>query len=232
VIERGRPHEIASAFTLGREEIIPEMFYEVVWTVRERFPDRLSKLVYYLERHINVDADRHTPLAMRMNVHLSGTDEYKWEEAIAAARDAVRARIEFWSGIERATRRIALGNRSVERGNSMNCSTDIKQRRVTFEIDKAIDEEAVLAAAHAFAGRAEVWTTDGGVELEAQEGSGLDAAGLESLAEEFNEELVAQELRRRIAASNRSVREYLITQALLAAANEQGQHGPTRNWAT
>jgi len=105
----------------------------------------------------------------------------------------------------------------------MNCSTDIKQRRVTFEIDKAIDEEAVLAAAHAFAGRAEVWTTDGGVELEAQEGSGLDAAGLESLAEEFNEELVAQELRRRIAASNRSVREYLITQALLAAANEQGQ---------
>lgn len=106
VIERGRPHEIASAFTLGREEIIPEMFYEVVWTVRERFPNRLSKLVYYLERHINVDADRHTPLAMRMNVHLSGTDEYKWEEAIAAARDAVRARIEFWSGIERATRRI------------------------------------------------------------------------------------------------------------------------------
>lgn len=104
VIRRGLPHEIASAFTLGREEIIPEMFYEVVWTVRDRFPERLSKLVYYLERHINVDADRHTPLAMRMNEHLCGRDERKWDEAIAAARDAVRARIEFWSGIERATR--------------------------------------------------------------------------------------------------------------------------------
>lgn len=105
----------------------------------------------------------------------------------------------------------------------MNCSIDEKQRRVSFEVASNIDEEAVLAAAHAFSDRAEVWTTDGGVELEAKEGAAADAEALDRLASEFREELVAQELRRRIAASNRSVREYLITQALLAAANEQGQ---------
>ena len=108
VIERKRPHEIASAFTLGREEIIPEMFYGVVWSVKERFPNKLGKLVYYLERHINVDADRHTPLAMRMNEHLSGRDEAKWDEAIAAAQAAVKARIDFWSGIERAISEIEV----------------------------------------------------------------------------------------------------------------------------
>lgn len=104
VINRGHPHEIASAFTLGREEIIPEMFYAVVWKIKERFPDKLGKLIYYLERHISVDADRHTPLAVRMNEHLSGRDEQKWEEAITAARGAVQARIEFWNGIDRAIR--------------------------------------------------------------------------------------------------------------------------------
>jgi His-Xaa-Ser system protein HxsD len=105
----------------------------------------------------------------------------------------------------------------------MDCSTDIDQQRVSFEVGDAIDEEAVLAAAHAFSSRVEVWETDDGVELEAKGDSKLDEAGLRALAAEFSEELVAQELRRRIAAENRSVREYLITQALLAAANEQGR---------
>jgi hypothetical protein len=104
VIDRRRVHEISSAFTLGREEIIPDMFYEVVWKVRDRFPDRLGKLVFYLERHINVDSDRHVPLSMRMNEHLCGRDESRWEEAIAAARTAVKARIDFWTGIEKAIR--------------------------------------------------------------------------------------------------------------------------------
>jgi len=105
----------------------------------------------------------------------------------------------------------------------MDCDIDVKQQRVSFEYDDAIEEQAVLSAAYVFARRAEVWTTDDGVELEAKGDSKLDEDGLKALASEFSEELIAQELRRRIATENRSVRDYLITQALLAAANEQGQ---------
>jgi len=105
----------------------------------------------------------------------------------------------------------------------MDCDINVKQQRVSFEVNDAIEEQAVLSAAYVFARRAEVWTTDDGVELEAKGDAKLDEKGLTSLAVDFSEELTAQELRRRIGAENRTVREYLITQALLAAANEQGQ---------
>ncbi len=105
----------------------------------------------------------------------------------------------------------------------MNCDIDINQQRVSFEIGDTITEEAVLSTAHVFSRRAEVWTSEEGVELEVKGDSKLDESGLKKLGAEFLEELTAQELRRRISVENRSVREYLITQALIAAANEQGQ---------
>lgn len=83
-----------------------------------------------------------------------------------------------------------------------------------------IRSEAVLSAAHVLSRKAEVWLGTDEVELRPKQGEPADTAALEALAAEFAEEAVAQELRRRVAEANRSVRDYLVTQALLSASGD------------
>ena len=74
-------HSIAAAFTFGREDLIPDMFRALVLDLEERFPNQLGLLRYYLERHIQLDEEHHTPLARRMVAALCETDQKKWREA-------------------------------------------------------------------------------------------------------------------------------------------------------
>ena len=110
VIESQSPHRIAAAFTLGREEVIPEMFQNLLNTIEKRLPVELGHFAYYLDRHIHADADRHTPMAMRMLVALCGEDADKWREAAEAAQVALQARQEFLDAIsQRLMQRIPFG---------------------------------------------------------------------------------------------------------------------------
>lgn len=98
-IQTGKPHIIASAFTFGREEVIPEMFHSFLKDLSLHEPEKISIFYNYLERHIHLDAEEHTPLAFKMISELCGNDEKKWEEVQQAAIDALNARINLWNGI-------------------------------------------------------------------------------------------------------------------------------------
>jgi glutathione S-transferase len=95
----GKTHEVAAAFTYGREDLIPEMFLEVVRRLSSDHPGRLDVFRYYLERHIEVDGGHHGEIARRMTALLCGDDPRKAEEAALAATEAIEARLALWDGI-------------------------------------------------------------------------------------------------------------------------------------
>lgn len=103
ILESDSPHGIAAAFTIGREEIVPEMFQTVIGNIRKRSPERMARFSYYLERHINIDKERHAPMAARMLERLCGNDPRRWQEATETAQRALRARITLWDGVRDET---------------------------------------------------------------------------------------------------------------------------------
>jgi Protein of unknown function (DUF3050) len=97
IIESKPVHCQAAAFAFGREDLIPDMFTQVV-TINER-SKKLNTFVDYLERHIEVDGEQHTPMAMQMVTDLCGDDETKWQEAAMTVNTALAARAQLWDDI-------------------------------------------------------------------------------------------------------------------------------------
>jgi len=99
-IKSNKTHLIASAFTFGREDLIPDMFSSILKEIQLAMPTiDLKGYVYYFERHIELDADEHGPLAMKMIYELVGEDKVKLEEVKAIARQALIKRIALWDAI-------------------------------------------------------------------------------------------------------------------------------------
>lgn len=98
-IETGKPHIIAAAFTFGREEVIPDMFKLLVKDLQHKMPEKVDLFCDYLERHIHLDAEVHTPLVFKMIEKLCGNDQTKWNEARETAVIALEARIKLWNSI-------------------------------------------------------------------------------------------------------------------------------------
>lgn len=99
IIRQGKPHIVAAAFTFGREDVIPDMFRAMVYRLSQRFPSHVGTFLLYLERHIEVDGDRHGPMALKMISDLCGNDRTRWKEAAEAAELALDARLALWTGI-------------------------------------------------------------------------------------------------------------------------------------
>ena len=95
VIDSGEAHKIASAFTFGREDLIPDMFTAIVDEYNTN--NKLDKFVYYLERHIELDGGEHGPLALQLISDLCGEDEKKWKEVEETAIASLIARKNLWN---------------------------------------------------------------------------------------------------------------------------------------
>lgn len=99
-IHRGTTLEVAAAFALGREQLIPDMFRPLV-------RDGTGRLfLEYIQRHIELDEGTHGPLAHQLVARLCGDDAKSWKRAEQAAVTALDARHHLWDETLRAVARV------------------------------------------------------------------------------------------------------------------------------
>jgi hypothetical protein len=125
IIKEGKPHKIAAIFTFGRENLIPNMFNEILDEFQKSFTNKdISKLIYYFKRHIELDEDEHGPMALQMVNELADNDPLKWKEIEEISKIALEKRIGLWDAIYD---NIYEKNKSwSERRKQMNTDIDIE----------------------------------------------------------------------------------------------------------
>jgi len=71
----------------------------LVKDLSEKLPNQLAVFKYYLERHIEVDGDHHSHLAIAMTEDLCENDPLKWAEAERYVIRALESRRALWDGV-------------------------------------------------------------------------------------------------------------------------------------
>lgn len=107
IINAGKNHAIAAAFTFGREDLIPNMFHTMVNDLNSKHPEQVTIFKYYLDRHIEVDGDHHSHLALTMTSELCKS-EAAWNEAAAVVKEALQQRINLWDAALLAIEQLEL----------------------------------------------------------------------------------------------------------------------------
>lgn len=98
---QGSPHEVAAAFFYGREDVIPDMFRRLVNSLPQQGV-RVERLAHYLNRHIELDANDHGPLARRLVESLCQGDPARKNHVTATARQSIQQRLDLWDGVLQA----------------------------------------------------------------------------------------------------------------------------------
>ncbi|MFP3873541.1 MAG: DUF3050 domain-containing protein [Thiohalophilus sp.] len=94
----GELHRVAAAFFYGREKLIPDMFDRILGGLKEKKP-ACPTLVYYLERHIELDGDEHSHLARKCLDSLCGDDPVLLDEAYETAFMSLESRTRLWDAV-------------------------------------------------------------------------------------------------------------------------------------
>jgi Protein of unknown function (DUF3050) len=102
VIESSDPVAILSAFTFGREDLLPAVFQRIVDELNVESSGGLAQFQYYLQRHIGLDGDEHGPMAQKLIALVCEVDEAKWKVAEETAVRSLEERLAFWDGISEA----------------------------------------------------------------------------------------------------------------------------------
>lgn len=98
IAQHGHVVEVAASFFYGREKLIPEMF-QVIVDVLKRENVSAPTLLYYLERHIEVDGHDHGPLAQRCLEALTRQDPRLLQLAHSSGAKALQMRRELWDSL-------------------------------------------------------------------------------------------------------------------------------------
>lgn len=99
IINSDKTYLQSAIFTFGREDLIPGMFLSIVNEIYKHDPETIALFKYYIERHIEVDGDHHSQLALQMTANLCGDNAQYWQEAETAIIQALKFRKGLWDGV-------------------------------------------------------------------------------------------------------------------------------------
>ena len=86
-------------FAHSREDMIPDMFVQLVDSLNEAVGGHWQKFLYYLNRHVEIDGERHGPISQALLARACGEDQIKWQQAEQSLLRAYEARIALWDSI-------------------------------------------------------------------------------------------------------------------------------------
>jgi hypothetical protein len=87
-----------AAFTIGREEVIPSMFSSLIGELDRRRP-QLTRLRWYLQRHVDVDGGRHGPMSTRLFQRVCLVDDETRRRSVEVGLEVLRARAALWDAV-------------------------------------------------------------------------------------------------------------------------------------
>ena len=98
IIATKKEHLQAAIFTFGREDLLPAMFRSIVNKIEHKYSKNCSIFKYYLDRHIELDGEKHNSLALQMTSELCGNNIESWNEAERISKIALQKRIALLDG--------------------------------------------------------------------------------------------------------------------------------------
>lgn len=98
--QAGTVCEVLGSFVYGRENVIPGMFRRLLgqWRIE---PEYAKGLMYYLQRHIEIDGDNHGPAAERLVAGHIDDDADRHTRVVDGALQAIAERLALWDALER-----------------------------------------------------------------------------------------------------------------------------------
>lgn len=99
--EQGHVVEVAAAFFYGREKLIPEMFTSIK-NILTNHQLEAPTLLYYLQRHIELDGEEHGPMAANCLTDLMKGEADLQLKAIKAGIESLRLRELLWNNVLQA----------------------------------------------------------------------------------------------------------------------------------
>lgn len=112
LIERGKTHEVAASFAIGRESIVPLMFKRIL-ADSDISSEQAPVFHYYLERHTHLDEEHHGPMALRLLENLCKEKPVVENEILQQASASIEARILFWDEVLEAFPTVAKAEEMV-----------------------------------------------------------------------------------------------------------------------
>lgn len=99
-------HQVAAAFAFGREALAPNLFSSLLQHLQQQQyfdqHEKLSELIYFCNRHIELDGSSHFPKMLTMLNNLCGQDKKKWTEVEKVAITSIQAKIDFYHDMQQA----------------------------------------------------------------------------------------------------------------------------------
>lgn len=89
--------ELVAGFAMGRETLIPSMFERLL--ERGTSLEGAELLKEYLVRHVVLDGEQHSVMALELLVEVCGDEPDRWRRATVAAQRCLRARRQLWDTI-------------------------------------------------------------------------------------------------------------------------------------